>query len=97
MIHISQASIDILDTLVLFNMFAERTATFLNVRKFILILKEEFAAFITNSDRYIRDHIFVVPARPLWTKLTVVDNENFFKAHALKNSFIDLNSTILIW
>jgi hypothetical protein len=97
MIHISQASIDILDALVFLDMLAERTTAFLDISELILILKEELAAFITNGDCHVRNHVFVVSAGPLWAELAIIDNENFFKAHALKNSLIDLNGTVLVW
>lgn len=96
MIHISQTSVDILDALVFLNILAERAATLLNVGELIFILEEELAALIADCHGNIRDHVLVVFARPLRAELTVVDNEDFFKAHALKYPLIKLDGLVLI-
>jgi hypothetical protein len=87
-VHISQTSVDILDALVFLNILAEWTATLLNVSELIFILEEELAALIANCHGNIRDHVFVVFARPLRAELTIVDNEHLFKAHAFKDPLI---------
>ena len=97
MIHISQTSIDILDAFVFFNMFAEGATSFFNISELILVLKEELAAFIANSNSNIRHHVFVILAWPLRAELAIVDNEHFLKAHTLKDSLVNFNSTILVW
>ena len=48
--HISQAAIDVLDTLVLLHMLAEWAVSLLNIGEFILILQEELAALLAHGD-----------------------------------------------
>ena len=97
MIHISKRSVHVLNTFVLFNIFAEGTASFLHVCEFILILKEEFAALVTYGNCYIGYHILVVSPWPLRTELRVIYNIDFFIAHTLENSLINFNRFVLIW
>jgi hypothetical protein len=87
-VHISQTSVDILDALVFLYILAEGAASLLNVGELVFILEEELATLIANCNSNIRDHVLVVFARPLRAKLTVVDYEHLFKAHALKNPLI---------
>jgi len=77
-------------------MFAEWTASFLHVCEFILILKEELAAFVAVGDGNVRHHILIVLFGPLRAELRVVDDEDLLVAHALQDSLVNLDGFVLV-
>jgi len=89
--HISKASVDILHTLVLLNILAERTVAFLNIGKFVLVLQEKFATVLAKRDGNIWNHITIILFRHMRAQLVVVNDEYFFESHVLKNSLINFN------
>ena len=70
--HISETSIDILDTFVLFHMLAEGTMTQLHVCEFILILNEELATILTHVYCHVWYNVLEVPFRVVRVEVTVV-------------------------
>lgn len=86
--HISKTTIHILHALVLLDVLAEGTVTFLNVGELILILQEELAATFAHSDRHVGYHILKESARMVGTLLRVVYDEDLFEAHVLQNSLV---------
>ena len=97
MIHISETSIDILDSLILLHVLAEWATTFLHVGKLVFILEEELAALVADGNCNIRHHVLEVLLWPLWTEHRVVYDENFLKPHALQYSLVHFYWLVLVW
>ena len=79
LMHISKTSINIFDTFVFLNMFAEWTVTHLHICKFILILSKELTTIFTHINCNIRNNILEVALWIVWVKVAVILNINFFK------------------
>ena len=77
-------------------MLAEWTASFLHVCKFILILKEELAAFVAVGDGDVRNHVLIVFLGPLGAELRVVHDEDLLEAHALQDPLVNLDRFVLV-
>jgi len=74
--HIRQAAVNIFNSFVLFNVFAEGTMTQLHICKFVLILNEKLATIFAHIDCNIRHNIFEVTFWIIRIEVTIVQYVN---------------------
>ena len=91
--HISETSINILNSLILLYMLAERTVTQLHVGHLILILNEKLVTVLTHVNWQVRSDILKVPLGVGGVEVTVVKDVDFFETNGFQHGFIDLNGS----